>query len=80
LIGNVSKVLNVAQFAVIRFPASGGSSGLNSSLFLDITQYANKQLCAEGSDIAGAIMFHGTNTLEETVRELALEFLIEQIG
>jgi L-asparaginase len=63
----VSEVLNVAQLAVVRFPASGGSSGLNSSLFLNITKYANRQLCSEDSDIAGAIMFHGTNTMEETV-------------
>ena len=67
LIGNVSEVLNVAQLAVVRFPATGGSSGLNSSLFLNITQYANRQLCDPDSDIVGAIMFHGTNTLEETV-------------
>ncbi|KAB5559589.1 Asparaginase/glutaminase [Coniochaeta sp. 2T2.1] len=66
LIGNVSEVLNVAQLAVVKFPASGGSSGLNSSLFLNITQYANRQLCNPDSDIVGAIMFHGTNTMEET--------------
>lgn len=70
LIGNVSEVLDVAQLAVVKFPATGGSSGLNSSLYLNISQYANRQLCSEGSDIAGAIMFHGTNTLEETVCNL----------
>lgn len=67
LIGNVSEVLDVAQLAVVRFAAPGGSSGINSSLYLNISQYANRHLCSEGSDIAGAIMFHGTNTLEETV-------------
>lgn len=70
LIGNATEILNVAQLAIVRFATSGGSSGANSSLFLNITQYANRQLCAEDSDIAGAIMFHGTNTLEETVRIL----------
>jgi L-asparaginase len=67
LIGNATEILNVAQLAIVRFSTSGGSSGANSSLFLNITQHANRQLCAEDSDIAGAIMFHGTNTLEETV-------------
>ncbi|WYZ39092.1 hypothetical protein EsH8_III_001006 [Colletotrichum jinshuiense] len=74
LIGNVSEVLSVAQLAVVRFPASGGSAGLNSSLYLNISQHANRQLCAEGSDIAGAIMFHGTNTLEETAFGVDLTF------
>ncbi|KAF7559138.1 hypothetical protein G7046_g5029 [Stylonectria norvegica] len=74
LIGNVSEVLHVAQIAVVNFLVPGGSSGLNSSLYLNISQHANSQLCAEGSDIAGAIMFHGTNTLEETAFGVDLTF------
>ncbi|KAI1378037.1 Asparaginase/glutaminase [Hypoxylon crocopeplum] len=74
LIANVSEVLSVAQLAVVRFPAPGGSAGINSSLYLNVSQYANRQLCAEGSDIAGAIMFHGTNTLEETAFGVDLTF------
>ncbi|KAK3314399.1 Asparaginase/glutaminase [Apodospora peruviana] len=66
VIGNVSEVLSMAQLAVINFPVTGGSAGLNSSLYLNISHYANTLLCSEGSDIAGAVMFHGTNTLEET--------------
>ncbi|KAM7185803.1 putative L-asparaginase [Rhypophila sp. PSN 637] len=66
VIGNVSEVLSMAQLAVVNFPVVGGSAGLNSSLFLNISQYANRLLCAEDSDISGAVMFHGTNTLEET--------------
>ncbi|KAK3985286.1 putative L-asparaginase [Cladorrhinum sp. PSN332] len=66
IIGNVSEVLKVAQLAVVNFPVAGGSAGLNSSLFLNITQYANRHLCDPDSDIAGGVMFHGTNTLEET--------------
>ncbi|KAH8896536.1 Asparaginase/glutaminase [Thozetella sp. PMI_491] len=66
LIGNVSEVLKIAQLGVMKFPAPGGSAGINSTLYLNITQYANRHLCSRGSDYAGAIMFHGTNTLEET--------------
>ena len=68
LIGNNSEVLDVAQLAVVSFPVSGGSAGLNSSLYLNISKAANAHLCSEDSDVVGAIMIHGTNTLEETVR------------
>ncbi|KAH7000112.1 Asparaginase/glutaminase [Ilyonectria destructans] len=74
LIGNVSEVLDVAQIAVVNFDVTGGSSGLNSSLYLNISQHANQQLCSHGSDIVGAIMFHGTNTLEETAFGVDLTF------
>ncbi|KZL82267.1 l-asparaginase protein [Colletotrichum incanum] len=68
LISNIPEVLSVAQLAIIQFPTTeGGSAGVNSSLYLNISQHANRQLCAEGSDVAGAVMFHGTDTLEETV-------------
>ncbi|RDW74240.1 asparaginase [Aspergillus mulundensis] len=74
LIDTVPEVLDVAQLAVIEFPASGGSAGLNSSLYLNITQHLNKYLCDVDSDITGAIMFHGTNTLEETAFGVDLTF------
>ncbi|EXF76793.1 L-asparaginase [Colletotrichum fioriniae PJ7] len=74
LIGNVSEVLEVAQLAVVELDAPGGSAGLNSSLYLNISQLANAQVCSEGSDVAGAIMFHGTNTLEETAFGVDLTF------
>ncbi|KAK1448111.1 L-asparaginase [Colletotrichum cuscutae] len=74
LIGNVSEVLKVAQLAVVELNAPGGSAGLNSSLYLNISQLANAQICAEGSDVAGAIMFHGTNTLEDTAFGVDLTF------
>lgn len=70
LVGNYSEVLSVAQLAIRTFPASGGSASLNSSMYLNVSQHANADLCSEGSDVAGAIMFHGTNTLEETVSVL----------
>ncbi|KAK1539960.1 L-asparaginase [Colletotrichum costaricense] len=74
LIENVSEALKVAQLAVVELNAPGGSAGLNSSLYLNISQLANAQICAEGSDVAGAIMFHGTNTLEETAFGVDLTF------
>ncbi|KXH49407.1 L-asparaginase [Colletotrichum nymphaeae SA-01] len=74
LIGNVSEVLEVAQLAVVELDVPGGSAGLNSSLYLNISQLANSQVCAEGSDVAGSIMFHGTNTLEETAFGVDLTF------
>ena len=73
LIGNYTEVLSVAQLAIRTFPVSGGSAGLNSSLYLNISQHANRDLCSEDSDIDGAIMFHGTNTLEETVSDFCVE-------
>jgi L-asparaginase len=69
-VNNNSEVLNLAQIGVLSFPAPGGSAGINSSLFLNVSQYANKQLCAEGSDLVGAVVFHGTNTMIETVGDL----------
>ncbi|KAL4795253.1 Asparaginase/glutaminase [Aspergillus venezuelensis] len=74
LIDEVPEVLDVAQLAVIQFPVTGGSAGLNSSLYLNISQHLNEYLCDPGSDIAGAIMFHGTNTLEETAFGVDLTF------
>ncbi|KAK3356352.1 Asparaginase/glutaminase [Lasiosphaeria hispida] len=66
IIGNVSEVLKMAQIAIINFNVTAGSASLNSSTYLNITQFANRHLCSENSDIVGGIMFHGTNTLEET--------------
>jgi len=66
LIGNISEILDVAQLAVLNIPAPGGSAGINSTVYQNISQYANRHLCSKNSDIVGAIMFHGTNTLEET--------------
>ncbi|KAK1922514.1 Asparaginase/glutaminase [Papiliotrema laurentii] len=72
LIGNYSEVLNIAQIAIVPFPTPGGSSNLNSTLYYNISQAANRHLCSPGSDIAGAIMFHGTNTEEDTIFGLDL--------
>jgi L-asparaginase len=68
-VSNNSEVLNLAQIGILSFPAPGGSAGINSSLFLNVSQYANKQLCAEGSDLVGAVVFHGTDTMIETVSD-----------
>ncbi|KAH7348399.1 L-asparaginase, variant [Rhexocercosporidium sp. MPI-PUGE-AT-0058] len=68
------EVLSVAQLAIVRSATSSGSSGANSPLSLNITQHANRQLYAGDFDIAGAIMFHGTNTLEEAAFGVDITF------
>ncbi|WVQ82532.1 hypothetical protein IAT38_004661 [Cryptococcus sp. DSM 104549] len=66
LLGNYSEILDVAQISVVTFPTAGGSSNLNSTLYYNVSRYANEHLCSEKSDITGAVMFHGTNTEEDT--------------
>ncbi|KAH8679446.1 Asparaginase/glutaminase [Ilyonectria robusta] len=65
LIGNVSEVLDIAQFAV-RNIGGGGSANADSDRFLNISMDAHTRLCTRHSDIVGAVMIHGTNTLAET--------------
>ncbi|RDW84886.1 asparaginase [Coleophoma cylindrospora] len=65
LITNVSEVLDIAQFAV-RNIGGGGSANANSDRFLNISMDANLRMCSNNSDIVGAVMIHGTNTLHET--------------
>jgi hypothetical protein len=67
LIEKIPELLDIAQLAIVPINASAGSAGLNSSVFLGIAKLANKDLCSAQSDISGALVFHGTNTLEETV-------------
>jgi L-asparaginase len=69
LIANVSEVLDIAQFAV-RNIGGGGSANAKSDRFLNISMDAHQRLCSRHSDIVGAVMIHGTNTLAETVRVL----------
>lgn len=76
LIGNLSEVLRVAQLAVVDFPVQGGSAVINSSMYLNVSRHANRHLCTPASDVAGAIMLHGTNTLEETVSKHNLILLL----
>ncbi|WVR06111.1 hypothetical protein IAU60_003141 [Kwoniella sp. DSM 27419] len=66
LLGNYTEILDLAQIAVVRFVAPGGSSSINSTLYYNVSKAANEHLCSAGSDIAGAVMFHGTNTEEDT--------------
>jgi L-asparaginase len=70
LIGNVTEVLKVAQIAVI-FAAGGGagSANANSDRFLNIGRDATSRMCGPDSDITGAVMIHGTNSLAETVSQ-----------
>lgn len=69
LVGNVSEVLDIAQIAVLNI-GGGGSADANSDRFLNISMDANLRLCQNDSDIIGAVMIHGTNTLHETVRPM----------
>ncbi|PYH80198.1 Asparaginase/glutaminase [Aspergillus uvarum CBS 121591] len=65
LISGVSEVLDIAQIAV-RNIGGGGSADADSDRFLNISMDANRRLCAHNSDVVGAVMIHGTNTLAET--------------
>ncbi|KAH6662625.1 Asparaginase/glutaminase [Plectosphaerella plurivora] len=70
LIGNVSEVLDIAQLAVVNFIGGrngGGSANADSDRFLNISMDATRRLCNCNSDIVGAVMIHGTNTLADTV-------------
>ncbi|KFA80377.1 hypothetical protein S40288_10042 [Stachybotrys chartarum IBT 40288] len=66
LISNVSEVLDIAQFAVRNFGVGGGSANADSDRFLNISMDAHEHMCACGSDVVGAVMIHGTNSLQET--------------
>ncbi|KAK7398211.1 hypothetical protein QQX98_012414 [Neonectria punicea] len=65
LIDTVSEVLDIAQFAV-RNISGTGSANADSDRFLNISMDAHKRMCTPHSDIVGAVMIHGTNTLAET--------------
>lgn len=67
LIANVSEVLDIAQFAVRNITGTG-SANANSDRFLNISMDAHRLICSPGSDVVGAVMIHGTNTLAETVK------------
>ena len=74
LIGNVSEVLDIAQLAIVNIIGGrngGGSANADSDRFLNISMDANNRLCQCNSDIVGAVMIHGTNTLADTVRRVA---------
>ena len=53
---------------MVNFGGGQGSANADSDRFLNISMDAHKRLCTENSDIVGAVMIHGTNTLADTVR------------
>ncbi|RFN47447.1 l-asparaginase [Fusarium flagelliforme] len=71
LIESAREVLDIAQIAVVNVTTGGpgGASSANADpdRFLDISMDAHQRLCSDGSDIVGAVMVHGTNTLADTV-------------
>lgn len=60
-------MLDIAQFAVFNSTPFTSSSDATSMRFLNISLDANRRICPADSDIVGAVMIHGTNTLAETV-------------
>lgn len=77
LIGNTSEVLDIAQLAVQYYgagAAGGGSANADSDRFLNISKHATERMCNKGSDIVGAVMVHGTNSLAETAFGVDLTF------
>jgi hypothetical protein len=52
-------------------PGGTGSANADPDRFLIISMDAHKRLCSDDSDIVGAVMVHGTNTLADTVRNLS---------
>lgn len=66
LIDSVHEVLDIAQIAV-RNISGTGSANADSDRFLNISMDAHERLCSSDSDVVGAVMIHGTNTLAETV-------------
>ncbi|KAG4429696.1 hypothetical protein IFR05_014819 [Cadophora sp. M221] len=69
LIAAVPEVLSIAQIAVVNFTggsAGPGSANANADQYLNISKDATTRLCNPGTDIIGAVMIHGTNTLAET--------------
>ncbi len=67
LIAEIPEVLEIAQIAVYNSTPVTSSSDATSMRFLEISLDANRRICAPNSDIVGAVMIHGTNTLAETV-------------
>lgn len=69
--GNYSEILDIAQLGIIEFGHDqGGSSNFNSSLYLAISHQTNRLLCNASYGITGAVLIHGTNSLEETLAGL----------
>ena len=67
MLGRYSEILDLAQIAVVTFPEARMSYDHNSTLYFNISRLANQHLCSSQSEIAGAVLIHGTNTLEETL-------------
>jgi len=51
-----------------RGPSGASSASADSDRFLNTSMDAHKRLCSDDSDIVGAVMVHGTNTLADNVR------------
>lgn len=47
-------------------PTNTQLTGQNSTIQLELARAANAILCAEDSTVAGVVVTHGTDTLDET--------------
>jgi L-asparaginase len=65
LVDAVPELLNVSNIYGVQI-ANVGSPSINSTIQLNMAQYANKVLCAEDSIFDSLVITHGTDTLEET--------------
>ncbi|KAI9636685.1 Asparaginase/glutaminase [Dioszegia hungarica] len=66
LIDEVDEVLDIAQVAIVTLPPRI-SNDLTSQYFVNISRHFSIHACRADSDIAGAIVLHGTSTLAETI-------------
>lgn len=66
VIDAVPEVLDIAQIGIVSLPPRI-SNNLTSQDFVNISRHFAEHVGSENSDIAGAVISHGTNTLTETV-------------
>ncbi|EXJ88747.1 L-asparaginase [Capronia coronata CBS 617.96] len=64
LVDAVPEVLNISNIAGVQI-SNVGSEDVTSEILLNLSKYINKVVCGD-STMAGAVVTHGTDTLEES--------------